>query len=165
MRERKTKAGKLLQSITTAIPSLAGDVLDVVCSPNPAGAAMQKLFGGLSKEGDVGQNLLRQLQGLSAQEWEEYRLKEYELEIADRKSARQREADMAAAGATDWMMYATGITGLVAFISMVISVIFLPEVQENRLFIHLMGMIEGVVISNLFAYYFGTSKNEQKQLK
>ena len=31
--------------------------------------------------------------------------------------------------------------------------------QENDLFIHLLGMIEGVVVSNIFAYYYGTSKS------
>jgi uncharacterized protein YqhQ len=81
----------------------------------------------------------------------------YRAGIEDRDSARKREIEMAKAGGTDWMMVATGVTGLVSFIFSIYAVVYIPDVKENELFIHLLGMIEGVVISNLFAYYYGTS--------
>ena len=84
-------------------------------------------------------------------------LKAFEMEVQDRDSARNREVEIAKVKGVDWMMYATGIVGLLSFVSMVAAVIFIPSVQDNKLFVHLMGIIEGVVISNLFAYYFGTS--------
>ena len=84
-------------------------------------------------------------------------LRAFELEVKDRDSARNREVELAKVKGVDWMMYATGIVGLLSFVSMVAAVIFIPSVQDNKLFVHLMGIIEGVVISNLFAYYFGTS--------
>jgi len=31
---------------------------------------------------------------------------------------------------------------------------------HNELFVHLMGMVEGVVISNIFAYYYGSSSEK-----
>ena len=82
-------------------------------------------------------------------------LKAFELEAADRDSARRREVELAKVGGTDWMMYLTGIIGLISFVVCVYAVIWIPDVRDNKLFVHLMGMIEGVVITSLFSYYFG----------
>jgi len=59
------------------------------------------------------------------------------------------------------MMVATGLVGLLSFIFIIYAVVYEPSVMENDLFVHLMGMIEGVVISNIFAYYYGTSSDKQ----
>ena len=84
----------------------------------------------------------------------------YELEVADRDSARRREVEVAKTGKKDIMMLATGLTGLLSFIFMIYAVVYIPSVMENDLFVHLMGMIEGVVVSNIFAYYYGTSAKQ-----
>ena len=82
----------------------------------------------------------------------------FELESADRASARQREVEVVkATGKIDWMMVITGIVGLLSFMFTIYAVVYIESVKENELFIHLMGMIEGVVIGNIFAYYFGAS--------
>ena len=85
----------------------------------------------------------------------------YELEIADRDSARKREVEVKKAGGQDYMMFITGLTGLSSFIFTIYAVVYVPSVLENDLFVHLMGMIEGVVISNIFAYYYGTSSDKK----
>jgi uncharacterized protein YqhQ len=85
----------------------------------------------------------------------------YELEIADRDSARKREVEVKKAGGQDWMMFITGIVGLASFVFTIYAVVYVPSVIENDLFVHLMGMIEGVVISNIFAYYYGTSSDKK----
>ena len=85
----------------------------------------------------------------------------YEMEIADRDSARSREVEVKKAGGQDWMMFVTGIVGLLSFVFMIYAVVYIPSVSENDLFVHLMGMIEGVVISNIFAYYYGTSSDKK----
>jgi len=85
----------------------------------------------------------------------------YQLEIADRDSARSREVEVKKAGSKDIMMVATGLVGLLSFIFIIYAVVYEPSVMENDLFVHLMGMIEGVVISNIFAYYYGTSSDKQ----
>ena len=85
----------------------------------------------------------------------------YEIEVADRDSARQREVEVKKAGGQDWMMFITGIIGLLSFVFMIYAVVYIPSVSENDLFVHLMGMIEGVVISNIFAYYYGTSSDKK----
>lgn len=86
----------------------------------------------------------------------------YELEIADRDSARKREVEIKKTGNQDIMMVITGLVGLVAFLFIIYAVVYETSVTENELFIHLMGMIEGVVISNIFAYYYGTSAENRK---
>ena len=86
----------------------------------------------------------------------------YELEVADRESARNREVEVKKVGGQDIMMVITGLVGLAAFIFMIYAVVYENGVTENDLFVHLMGMIEGVVISNIFAYYYGTSSENRK---
>jgi len=86
----------------------------------------------------------------------------YELEVADRESARNREVEIKKAGGQDIMMVVTGLVGLAAFIFMIYAVVYENGVTDNDLFVHLMGMIEGVVISNIFAYYYGTSSENRK---
>ncbi len=86
----------------------------------------------------------------------------YELEVADRESARNREVEVKKSGSQDIMMVITGIVGLAAFIFMIYAVVYVDHITDNDLFVHLMGMIEGVVISNIFAYYYGTSSENRK---
>tara|TARA_R100000951_G_scaffold100972_1_gene91987 strand:+ start:867 stop:1304 length:438 start_codon:yes stop_codon:yes gene_type:complete len=84
----------------------------------------------------------------------------YELEVKDRDSARNREVQIAQSGRSDWMMNITGVIGLACFVFIIYAVVYIPQVLENELFIHLMGMVEGVVIGNIFAFYYGTSSKK-----
>ena len=86
----------------------------------------------------------------------EYKPK-YKLEVEDRDSARKREIEIAKTNRKDYMMQLTGIVGLLSFAFIIYAVVYVPSVTDNDLFVHLMGMVEGVVISNIFAYYYGTS--------
>lgn len=128
-----------------------------------------KLLGGASnilpEKGVLGvlRNLIDTDDTLSQEEKKDAHrhLKElYELEVADRDSARKREADVLKAGGKDYMMTITGIVGLLAFLFVVYAVVFIPEMEGNDLFIHLLGLIEGVVVGNIFAYYYGTSSKK-----
>ena len=85
----------------------------------------------------------------------------YQLEVADRDSARKRESEINKSGGQDWMMFVTGLVGLLSFMFMIYAVVYIPSVLENDLFVHLMGVIEGVVVSNIFAYYYGTSSDKK----
>lgn len=137
---KETKVGKFLFN---KIPSLAGDILP------------DKGILGVVK------NLIESDDSMGQAEKDDLYKELYEMEVADRDSARQREVEVKKAGGQDWMMFITGIVGLASFIFTIYAVVYVPSVVENDLFVHLMGMIEGVVISNIFAYYYGTSADKK----
>ena len=81
----------------------------------------------------------------------------YRLEVEDRDSARKREAAIATAGGKDWMMSLTGIIGLAAFSFLVYTVVTTQVPESNKeIFIHMIGIVEGVALS-IFGYYFGSA--------
>ena len=81
----------------------------------------------------------------------------YRLEVEDRDSARKREAAIVASGGRDWMMTLTGIVGLTAFGFLVYTVVTTKVPETNKeIFIHMIGIVEGVALS-IFGYYFGSA--------
>ena len=137
---KETKVGKFLFN---KIPALAGDVLP------------DKGILGVVK------NLIDSDDSMPQADKDALYKELYEMEVADRDSARQREVEVKKDGGQDWMMFITGIVGSASFIFTIYAVVYVPSVLENDLFVHLMGMIEGVVISNIFAYYYGTSSDKK----
>ena len=86
----------------------------------------------------------------------------YSLEVQDRESARKREAAVKATGFSDYMFTITGWVGLAVFMFIVYSIVFLTVPDNNKeLFINLIGICEGIVIS-IFTYYFGGVVNKNK---
>ena len=137
---KETAVGKFLLN---KVPGLVGDVLP------------DKGVLGIVK------NLIDTDDSIPAEEKKVLKQELYEMEIADRDSARRREVEVKKAGGQDWMMFVTGIVGLASFVFTIYAVVYVPSVSDNDLFVHLMGMIEGVVISNIFAYYYGTSSDKK----
>ena len=144
-RIKETKLGKLLKEKAPKILDIIGDVL-------PSSGTMGILKNIISKDPDLTPEQKAELHNQVTEL--------YKLEVADRDSARKREVDISKAGGNDWMMNLTGVVGLFCFIFIVYSVVYIPEVLHNELFVHLMGMVEGVVIGNIFAYYYGTSSKK-----
>ena len=139
---KETKLGKFLKKIAPSILGIAGDLL-----PDAGVLNMVK-------------NLIIKDDTISSEDKKEALSQVklmYELEIKDRDSARRREVEVKKTGSKDIMMLATGLVGLFSFVFTIYAVVYEPSVTDNDLFVHLMGMIEGVVISNIFAYYYGTS--------
>jgi len=88
-------------------------------------------------------------------------LEAYRIEVSDRDSARRREVRLRKYG-TDWMFNATGIVGLLAFAFLVYTVVTTQVPESNKeIFIHLLGIVEGVALS-IFGYYFGSAKKENR---
>lgn len=89
----------------------------------------------------------------------------YKLEVEDRDSARKREVEFAKTGKVDWLFNITGLVGLGAFGVVVWAILSLEIPESNKeLFYHMVGIVEGVVLS-IFGYYFGTSmKDNDKKL-
>ena len=128
-----------------------------------------KIIGGakeiLPNNGVLGvlKNLIDSDDTLSAEEKKEAHshLKDlYEIEVADRDSARDREARIKEANGNDYMMTITGIIGLLVFVFVAYVIVYMPEVAESNSFMRFEGMIEGVIIGNIFAYYYGTSSKK-----
>jgi ABC-type antimicrobial peptide transport system permease subunit len=81
----------------------------------------------------------------------------YEIEVKDRDSARQREIKMAENKKVDFMFNLTGLIGLGVFCFIVYAIVYLQIPEQNKeIWIHLIGIAEGVVLS-IFGYYFGSS--------
>lgn len=81
----KSRFGKVLQSVTKNLPELAGDVFNVITSPNPGGAVLSTLKAKLksSQTGEVGDKLLADIESIP-----ESQLRVFEMEVDDRKDAR-----------------------------------------------------------------------------
>lgn len=142
---KDSKIGKLLKEKAPKVLELIGDVL-------PSNGTMGIIKNIISKDPDLTPEEKKQLHNQVTEL--------YKLEVADRDSARNREIEMAKAGGNDWMMNVTGVVGLSCFMFVVYAVVYIPEVLHNELFVHLMGMVEGVVIGNIFAFYYGTSSKK-----
>lgn len=143
---KDTKLGKFLGKTAPHILDVAGDLL-----PDAGVLGIVK-------------NLVEKDEKISPEDKKEAlaQTKEmYELEIEDRESARNREIEVKKTGDKDLMMVLTGIVGLLSFVFVIYAVVYEEGVLNNDLFVHLMGMIEGVVISNIFAYYYGTSSEKK----
>ena len=143
---KDTKLGKFLGKTAPHILDIAGDLL-----PDAGVLGIVK-------------NLVEKDEKISPEDKKEAlaQTKEmYELEIKDRDSARNREIEVKKTGDKDLMMVLTGIVGLLSFVFVIYAVVYEEGVLNNDLFVHLMGMIEGVVISNIFAYYYGTSSEKK----
>jgi len=87
----------------------------------------------------------------------------YELEVADRDSARRREVEKAKTGGFDLMFNLTGIVGLAAFCFIIYAIVYLQIPESNKeVWIHLIGISEGIVLS-IFGYFFGSAVRKNKQ--
>ena len=53
---------------------------------------------------------------------------------------------------------------LASFLFIVIAAIFKKELAENNLIVHIVGVIEGAVVT-IVAFYFGSSKSSQDKDK
>ena len=130
------------------------------------GKVLYKLTGILPKEGVLGvvKNLLDSDDSLTPEEKKqalEQALEAYKIEVSDRDSARKREVELRKYG-TDWMFNATGVVGLLAFAFLVYTVVTTEVPASNKeIFIHMIGIVEGVALS-IFGYYFGSAVKQNK---
>jgi hypothetical protein len=144
---KDTKAGKLLAEKLPGVIDIVGDLL-------PDSGAL-----GIVK------NLIDSDESISPEEKAEIhtRVKElYELEVADRDSARKREVEISKTKKFDLMFNLTGLTGLGAFLFIIYAIVYLEIPEHNKeVWIHLIGICEGIVLS-IFGYFFGSAVKDQK---
>ena len=142
---KDTKLGGLLSKIAPKILNVAGDFL-------PDAGVLSMVSKMIDADPDISPEDKKMLQN--------HQKELYKIEVADRDSARNREIEVSKTGKKDFMMTLTGVVGLMSFAFIIYAVVYVPTVTDNDLFVHLMGMVEGVVIYNIFAYYYGTSSKK-----
>ena len=137
---------KILSGGTKEIIQAVGSVLDNVIT-NKEELAKAKL--------EAEKEINRHLEAVQAN-----LLKEQELSIQDRGSARIREAEFVkATGHIDWLMWFLAIAGM-TIMSYCLWQLSNKELANKELFIHFLGIIEGVVVS-MYSYYFGSSASSR----
>lgn len=147
--------GSFWQTIKEKVPAVAGDLLQV--SGELTGIELLERAGDMITRVDD----LTPEEKVELLEMKQLELEEFRIEVEDRSSARTREAELAKAGQRDWFMYLVGAVGLAAFLFMIYALAYRDIPEGNReIFIHAVGIIEGVVIT-IFAYYFGSSKGSK----
>ena len=142
MPKKKFKDTKVGQFILKKIPGFVGDILP------------QKGVLGVVK------NLIDNEPELTSQDKIQLHnelIELYELEVADRDSARKREVEKAKSGGFDLMFNLTGVVGLGAFAFIIYAIVYLQIPESNKeVWIHLIGICEGIVLS-IFGYFFGSA--------
>ena len=145
---KDTKIGKFLSQKAPKILDVVGDVL-----PNNGVLGVVK-------------NLISNSDDLSDEDKKiafDHIKDMYELEVRDRESARTREVEVAKVRSFDFLFNLTGLIGLAVFCFIVYAIVYLEIPEPNKeIWIHLIGICEGVVLS-IFGYYFGSSVKKNIQ--
>lgn len=138
---KDSKVGKLLASKLPGALDIVGDLL-----PDQGALGIVK---NLINSADISEEEKQMLHN---------QVKElYELEVADRDSARKREIEVSKTRKFDIMFNLTGITGLGAFLFIIYAIVYLDIPENNKeVWIHLIGICEGIVLS-IFGYFFGSA--------
>lgn len=133
---------KILKGGTKEVIEAVGGVLDNVIT-NKEELAKAKL--------EAEKEINRHLEAIQAQ-----MLKEQELQVQDRSSARQRESEFVkATGHIDYLMWFLCVAGL-AILSYCLIMLTNKELENKELFIHFLGITEGIIVS-IYSYFFGSS--------
>jgi len=147
MPKKKFKDTKVGQFILKKLPGLVGDVL-------PDKGVLGVVKNLIDNDPDVSPEEKAQMH--------EELIKMYELEVADRDSARNREVEKAKTGSFDLMFNLTGIIGLFAFAFIIYAIVYLEVPENNKeVWIHLIGICEGIVLS-IFGYFYGSAVRKNK---
>lgn len=144
---RDTKVGKLIGNIAPNILGVAGDLL-----PDAGVLGMVKNLI------DKDENIKPEDKAVIHDQIKEL----YQLEVADRDSARKREVEIAKTGKTDYMHIVTGLIGLGCFCFMIYAIVYLQIPESNKeVWINLIGIVQGIVLS-IFGFYYGSAVKGNK---
>ena len=95
---------------------------------------------------------------------QEFLLKQHEAEVADRTSAREREANVLAAGGSDILQKTIGWSVAIAFIGMLAAIIGIIDVDLTGVHKDMFNVGFGAVsakMTSIVSYYFGSSKGSK----
>jgi hypothetical protein len=160
------KDTKFWKFVTEKIKPVAGDVLEIVGDVTGIGA-IEKVGELLNdrKENDVQVQALAiefELKKLEFElEFQKIEIEQFKAEVQDRESARNMRNEFTRAGKIDWEHFVVNMIGLSLFLFVVIYLLYRTVPADNReLVIHILGIIEGVVLS-IFAFHNGTTRGSR----
>lgn len=142
---RDTKVGQFLKEKSPKILDVVGDIL-----PDSGALGVVKNLVNMAEDltQEEKDNLIVEINEM---------LEAAKIEFDDRNSARAREIEIAKLHNRDFMFVITGLVGLIAFCFIVYAIAFIQVPDTNKeIWIHLIGITEGVVLS-IFGYYYGSS--------
>ena len=99
---------------------------------------------------------------------QEFILKQHEAEVADRTSAREREANVLAAGGSDILQKTIGWSVAISFVGMLLAVTGFVEVDLTGAHKDLFNVGFGAVsakMTSIVSYYFGSSIGSKQKTK
>jgi len=147
MPKKKFKDTKVGQFLLKKLPGFAADIL-------PEKGVLGVVKNLIDNDSDITPEEKAQLH--------EELVELYKLEVADRDSARKREVEVAKTGQFDLMFNLTGIIGLAAFAFIIYAIVYLDIPESNKeVWIHLIGICEGIVLS-IFGYFYGAAVKKNK---
>ena len=149
---KDTVVGSALLGVASIINPTLGGVLEGVLSPKEALKAITE--SSASPEEKI------QLQ--------EFLLKQHEAEVADRASAREREAAVLSAGGSDILQKTIGWSVAFAFIGMLMAVVGVIDVDLTGAHKDMFNVGFGAVsakMTSIVSYYFGSSIGSKQKTK
>jgi len=164
MKFKESKFKAFLDKAGDKIKENGGDVINIsakALTGNISGAISETIELLTGKDDLESKALLSELE-LKRKEFE---LETYKLEVQDRDSARNREVEFKKAGGQDVMMLVSGGVAMVAFLTIIFTILVVELPEKNENLVHqVIGITEGVAIS-VFTYYFGSSKGSNDKHK
>jgi hypothetical protein len=137
---KDTTFGKILGKAGDLVGDVPGIILKATVGGNPMGAVQDVIFSKVE-------------------------LEETKAYLGDVQNARNREIELAKSGKKDWFQIVVGMMGLImlTFCLYVLVYVTIP-IDNKTLFVHFIGIIEGVALS-IYGYYFGSSKSSSDKTK
>jgi hypothetical protein len=82
--------------------------------------------------------------------------------MEDKKTQPAKTDKQLLAGVNRRMMVFVGVSNVIIFVLMIMAFIFIPSLRESRLFVHVMGVVEGILFMVASHYYGNTAINDEK---
>lgn len=165
---KDTTFGKILSKAGGLIVDAPGIILKATVGGDPMGAVGDVIKELSGSKDPKAKEIITELDLKRAEielEFSKVELEETKAYLGDVQNARQREIELAKTGKKDWFQIVVGIIGLVMLGFCLFVLVYKTIPGENRtLFIHFIGIIEGIAIS-IFSYYFGSSKGSSDKTK
>ncbi len=138
-------AGGVVTSLVESLFGVKGEALPAAIMADPEAA--MKLRDLDNKHGEALCNI---------------KLQNYQAEIDDRKSARDREAQvLKLTGKFDWVQHACALLSVLGFFSVIFIVALTKLDQSDHDILYMLLGVLGSTFTQVYQYYFGSSKQQK----